>query len=115
MLVELCLQVKIVSDINRHCQGLCLLDFYCPLPNSGGYTNAIDINNYLQISLTIFRITNFFQFTSGGCKQPFKQGDKYDPYEGNTSTTHELLHTLRFCTGVIVAIALEEVDYPPDA
>ena len=35
--------------------------------------------------------------------------------EGNATASHELLHTLGLCTGVIVAVAFEQVDYTPNA
>ena len=34
---------------------------------------------------------------------------------GNTAASHELLHALGLCAGVIVAVALKQIDCTPDA
>ena len=44
-----------------------------------------------------------------------EQGHESDADEGDTAASHELLHTLGLCTGVIVAVAFEQVDYTPNA
>jgi hypothetical protein len=36
-------------------------------------------------------------------EEPGKQGNQSDTDEGHTATGHQLLHTLRLCTGVIIA------------
>ena len=43
-----------------------------------------------------------------------KQRYQGDTDEGYAATSHELLHTLRLCTGVIVAVAFQKVDCTPD-
>ena len=44
-----------------------------------------------------------------------KQGNQSDTDEGHAATGHQLLHTLRLCTGVVVAVAFQKVDCTPDA
>ena len=44
-----------------------------------------------------------------------EQRNESDADEGNAAASHELLHTLGLCTGVIVAVAFEQVDYTPNA
>ena len=47
-------------------------------------------------------------------EQPGEQRYKNHTNNGYTSTGHELLHTLRFCTRVVVAVTFEQVDNAPD-
>ena len=44
-----------------------------------------------------------------------KQRNEYDADQGYAAAGHELLHTLAFCTRVVVAVAFEQVDCTPDA
>ena len=44
-----------------------------------------------------------------------EQGHESDADEGDTAASHELLHTLGLSSGVIVAVAFEQVDYTPNA
>ena len=44
-----------------------------------------------------------------------EQRHEGDTDEGDTAASHELLHALGLCTGVIVAVAFEQVDYTPNA
>ena len=44
-----------------------------------------------------------------------EQRHESDADEGDTAACHKLLHTLGLCTGVIVAVAFEQVDYTPNA
>ena len=51
----------------------------------------------------------------GSSEQSAQEGDEDRTDEGNAATGHELLHALRLSTGVIVAIAFEQVDDAPNA
>ena len=44
-----------------------------------------------------------------------EQRHEGDADEGNAAARHELLHTLGLGTGIIVAVAFEQVDYTPNA
>lgn len=44
-----------------------------------------------------------------------KQRNEYDADQGYAAARHELLHTLAFCTRVVVAVTFEQVDCTPDA
>ena len=44
-----------------------------------------------------------------------EQRNKSDADQGYSAAGHELLHTLAFCAGVIIAVAFEQVDRTPDA
>ena len=48
-------------------------------------------------------------------KETGEQRHEGDADEGNAAARHELLHTLGLRTGVIVAVAFEQVDYTPNA
>jgi hypothetical protein len=43
-----------------------------------------------------------------------RQGHENETDERDTAAGHELLHTLAFGTGVVVAVAFEKVDSSPD-
>ena len=47
-------------------------------------------------------------------KETGEQRYEGDADEGNAAARHELLHTLGLRTGVIVAVAFEQVDYTPN-
>ena len=47
-------------------------------------------------------------------EKPGEQRYKDHADYGYTSTGHELLHALGFCTGVVVAVTFEQVDNAPD-
>ena len=47
-------------------------------------------------------------------EQTGEQRYESDADEGNAAARHELLHTLGLSTGVIVAVAFEQVDYTPN-
>ena len=47
-------------------------------------------------------------------EQPGEQRYKNHTNNGYTSTGHELLHALRFCARVIVAVTFQQVDDTPD-
>lgn len=47
-------------------------------------------------------------------EQAGQQGDQSSADERYTAASDQLLHALRFCTGVIVAITFEQVDDTPD-
>ena len=47
-------------------------------------------------------------------EQPGEQRYKDHANNGYTSTGHKLLHALRFCTRVVVAVTFEQVDNAPD-
>ena len=51
----------------------------------------------------------------GSSKKSGKQRYKGDTDEGDTAACHQLLHALRLGTGVIIAVAFEQVDRTPDA
>jgi len=44
-----------------------------------------------------------------------EQRNEYDADQGYAAARHELLHTLAFCTRVVVAVTFEQVDCTPDA
>ena len=48
-------------------------------------------------------------------EQPGEQRYKDHADYGYTSAGHELLHALGLCAGVIVAVALKQIDCTPDA
>lgn len=48
-------------------------------------------------------------------EQTGEQRHKSDADEGNAAACHQLLHTLGLRTGVIVAVAFEQVDNTPNA
>jgi len=48
-------------------------------------------------------------------EQTGEKGHEGDADEGNAAACHELLHTLRLCTGVIITVAFKQVDYTPNA
>ena len=43
-----------------------------------------------------------------------EQRNESDADEGNATASHELLHTLGLCTGVVVTVTFEQVDYTPN-
>ena len=47
-------------------------------------------------------------------EQPGEQRYKNHTNNGYTSASHELLHALRFCARVVVAVTFQQVDYTPD-
>ena len=47
-------------------------------------------------------------------EQPGEQRYKDHADYGYTSAGHELLHALRFCTGVVVSVTFQQVDDAPD-
>ena len=47
-------------------------------------------------------------------EQPGEQRYKNHTNNGYTSTGHKLLHSLRLCTRVVVAVTFEQVDNAPD-
>ena len=47
-------------------------------------------------------------------EKPGEQRYKDHAYHGYTSTGHELLHALRFCARVVVAVTFQQVDDTPD-
>ena len=47
-------------------------------------------------------------------EQPGEQRYKNHTNNGYTSASHELLHALRFCAGVVVAVTFQQVDNAPD-
>ena len=47
-------------------------------------------------------------------EQASEQGDEDNADESDAATGHELLDTLRFCAGVVVAVAFQKVDGTPD-
>ena len=47
-------------------------------------------------------------------EQPGEQRYKDHAYHGYTSASHELLHALRFCARVVVAVTFQQVDDTPD-
>lgn len=47
-------------------------------------------------------------------EQPGEQRYKNHTNNGYTSTGHELLHALRFCARVVVAVTFQQVDDTPD-
>ena len=47
-------------------------------------------------------------------EQTGEQRHEGDTDEGDTAACHELLHTLGLSTGIIVAVAFEQVDYTPN-
>ena len=47
-------------------------------------------------------------------EQPGEQRYKNHTNNGYTSAGHELLHALRFCAGVVVAVTFQQVDDTPD-
>ena len=47
-------------------------------------------------------------------EQPGEQKYKNHTNNGYTSTGHELLHALRFCARVVVAVTFQQVDDTPD-
>ena len=48
-------------------------------------------------------------------EQTAQQGDQGDANQGNTAASHELLHPLTLCGGVIAAVTLHQVDGTPHA
>lgn len=51
----------------------------------------------------------------GLTEQTGEQGYKGDADERDAAAGHQLLHALRLGTGVIIAVAFEQVDRTPDA
>lgn len=47
-------------------------------------------------------------------EQPGEQRYKNHTNNGYTSASHELLHALRFCARVVVAVTFQQVDDTPD-
>ena len=47
-------------------------------------------------------------------EQPGEQRYKNHTNNGYTSASHELLHALRFCARVVVAVTFQQVDNAPD-
>ena len=47
-------------------------------------------------------------------EQPGEQRYKNHTNNGYTSASHELLHALRFCARVVVAVTFQQVDNTPD-
>ena len=47
-------------------------------------------------------------------EQPGEQRYKNHTNNGYTSTGHELLHALRFCARVVIAVTFQQVDDTPD-
>ena len=43
-------------------------------------------------------------------EQTAQQGDQGNADQGDTTASHELLHTLTLCGGIIAAVAFHEVD-----
>ncbi len=48
-------------------------------------------------------------------EQTAQQGDQGDADQGNTAASHELLHSLTLCGGVIAAVTFHEVHSTPHA
>ena len=48
-------------------------------------------------------------------EQASQQRHEGDADQSDTAASHQLLHTLGLCAGVIVAVAFEQVDYTPNA
>ncbi len=48
-------------------------------------------------------------------EQTGEQGNEGDADESDAAPRHELLHALALCAGVVVAVALQQVDGSPDA
>ena len=48
-------------------------------------------------------------------EQTAQQGDQGNADQGDTTASHELLHTLTLAAGVIVAITFQQVDGTPNA
>jgi len=44
-----------------------------------------------------------------------EHGNEGDADQGNAATGHQLLHALRLGAGIVIAVALQEVDNAPDA
>ena len=59
------------------------------------------------------RLHIFYRFLRS-TEESGKERYKGDTDEGNTTTGHELLHALALCTGVILTVALHQVDCSPD-
>lgn len=56
------------------------------------------------------------RYLSGSCgEQAFEQGNESDAYKGNTAARHQLLHALRLCAGVVIAVTFQKVNNSPDA
>ena len=47
-------------------------------------------------------------------EQPGEQGYEDHADHGHASASHELLHALRFCARVVVAVTFQQVDDTPD-
>ena len=54
-------------------------------------------------------------FLSGSTEKICEQRDEGRADEGDSAARHELFHALGLCTGVIVAVAFEQVDDAPNA
>ena len=50
----------------------------------------------------------------GLTEQAGEQGHEDEADQGDTAASHELLHALGLSTGVVVAVAFEQVDRAPD-
>ena len=48
-------------------------------------------------------------------EQTAQQGDQGDTNQGNAAASHELLHALTLGAGVVVTIALQQIDSTPHA
>ena len=74
--------------------------------NSGGSRNG---------SLRGKSFCGLYVKNSSGREEVAQQRDQDSTNHGDASASHELLHTLRLGTGVIVAITFKQVDDTPDA
>jgi hypothetical protein len=50
----------------------------------------------------------------GLTEQAGEQGDKDKPHQGDAAASHELLHSLRLGSGIVIAITFEKVDCAPN-
>ena len=48
-------------------------------------------------------------------KKSGKKRNKCSSDEGNTTSGHELLHSLALCAGIIIAVSFHEVDCSPNS
>lgn len=49
------------------------------------------------------------------CKQTLEQRNKDQANQRNTAAFHKLFDTLAFCTRIIVAVTLQQIDHTPNA
>ena len=47
-------------------------------------------------------------------EQTRQQRNQGDAYQSNAAASHELLHALRLCARIVIAVALHQIDYAPD-